>query len=239
MKKVILLLFILSSFNILALSSNNLSNSTKSSEQKEKNLELEEIEKLKQQIKEMNIKLSIMEKESNKIGLTYNIDQIYSTADSFYSKTVDESKVYYKTAFDFLEKTLFWFIGTIITVLLGNVGLSFWNKYKIDSSTDEKIADLKKEFLPFFKENIECTSNQNFGWIRTTRPKIYQYIILEKSDFNGINNVRKTFPISFSSDIINHSFIGKHNLKVLELNSTSIVLNGSIEETCKVILSGY
>lgn len=161
MKKVILLLFILSSFNILALSSNNLSNSTKSSEQKEKNLELEEIEKLKQQIEEMNIKLSIMEKESNKIGLTYNIDQIYSTAKSFYNETLTESKEYYKKSFDdvklyyenafnTLKDIAFAIIGLGLTAILGIGIFQILDYSKISDKIDKKTHFITKELYQNF-----------------------------------------------------------------------------------------
>lgn len=167
MKKFILLFFILLSFTTLTAVSNQPSQTLKNSE-------LEETKQLQEEIEKMKIKLSIMEEQSNKINLTYNIDQIYSTANSFYSETINESKEYYKKSmedvknyyeisFSTLKDIAFAIIGLGVSAILGIGIFQILDYSKIADKIEKRFHFITKELYQnigvIHKEIDEKTNN--------------------------------------------------------------------------------
>lgn len=146
MKKLLLFIII----SIVTLSAPNPSNNQNSDKSV---VELQiQIKELEQKINKQNKEYLNLKKEvEERIGLTYNIDQIYSTSKSHYEDSIKRVEELYSKSFENYNITIIAFLtgfGIIVTLA---VGLLIF--VKIDDS--KKIKELREDLLHDMRDKKE------------------------------------------------------------------------------------
>lgn len=146
MKKILLFTII----SIVTLSAPNLSNNQNNDKSvAELQIQIKELEeKINKQNKEY---LKLKKEVEERIGLTYNIDQIYSTSKSHYEESIKKVEELYSKSFENYNSLIIAFLtglGIIVTLC---VGLFIF--VKIDDS--KKIKEFREELLRDMKDKKE------------------------------------------------------------------------------------
>lgn len=154
MKKILLFIII----SIVTLSAPNPSNNQNSDKSvAELQFKIEQLEK-----KFENDKTELKKEMDRRIGLTYNIDQIFSTSKTHYEDSIKRVEELYGKSFENYDKTIDRFLG-FLGILMTIVGALFAG-FKIYDS--KKYKELKIEMLEDLKnkkDEIQDYNNKNYG----------------------------------------------------------------------------
>lgn len=148
MKKILLFIII----SIVTLSAPNLSNNQNSDKSvAELQFKIEQLEKRLENYEKLNWELERSKKDINdlnlkvesRVGLIYNIDQIYSTASKFYETSLVSAKELYEKSFLDLKNLVYQIliIGTSIFL-----GLKWWDKRNFESLKKEVLEQMETRF---------------------------------------------------------------------------------------------